>query len=280
MAAQRGCCRFIGVLGPNPKVFATVNLEGDLRALGWEPGRDYRIFTRWSNGANDMLPRLAAELVAQPVEVLLAAGDQAVSAAQRATASIPIVGICDDMVGSKLVASMARPGGNTTGISILASELNVKRLELIHEIVPYVSRIGVLADPTTVPSAPQLEAAARGLGIELVNALAADGEQIRRGFDELASAGVGAINVLASPILDEHRGFLIGELQHARLPAIFQWPETAKEGGLAGYGPRIAGVIRSAIQVVDKVLRGAYPAEIPVQQPTAFELPQTSHGAS
>jgi putative ABC transport system substrate-binding protein len=176
------------------------------------------------------------------------------------------------MVGSNLVASMARPGGNTTGVSILASELNVKRLELLHEIVPHATRVGMIADPTTIRTGPQLERAARTLGVELVTAFAADSEQVGRGFAQLAGAGVEAVNILASPILDEHRGVLINELKRARLPAIFQWPESAEEGGLAGYGPRLAGVIHLAMQTVDRVLRGARPAEVPVQQPTAFEL--------
>jgi ABC-type uncharacterized transport system substrate-binding protein len=277
--AQQGCCRLIGLLGPNPKVFAALNLERDLQALGWEPERDFRLLVRWSNGANQELPRLAAELAAHPVELLVAAGDQAVIAAQRATRAIPIVGICDDMVGSKLVASMARPGGNTTGISILASELNVKRLELLHEIVPRASRIGVLADPTTIATGPQLESAARALDIALVTARAAEGEEVGRALGELAGAEVGAVNVLASPILDEQRGSIIEQLNRARLPAIFQWPESAEAGGLAGYGPRLGGVIRAAVQIADKILRGVPPADIPVQQPTAFELAINAHTA-
>jgi putative ABC transport system substrate-binding protein len=278
-AAQQGCCRSLALLGPNPKVFAALNLERELQALGWEPGRDYRLLMRWSNGANDALPGLAAELAAQPVDLFFAAGDQAVIATQRATQAIPIVGICDDMVGSKLVASMARPGGNTTGISILASELNVKRLELLHEIVPQVSRIGVLADPTTIATGPQLESAAQALGIALVTAPATGGTEVGRALGGLAAAGVGAVNVLASPILDEQREAIIEQLNRARLPAIFQWPESAEAGGLAGYGPRLAATIRAAVRIADKILRGVRPADIPVQQPTAFELAINAHTA-
>jgi putative ABC transport system substrate-binding protein len=272
LAAQQGCCRAIGVLAPNPKVFATLTLERDLAALGWQSERNLRLLFRLGAGSNDELPALAAELVAQKVELIVAAGDQATIAAQRASTKIPIVGICDDMVGSHLVASMARPGGNTTGISILASELDVKRLQLLHELVPQAARIGVLADPTTISTRPQLEAAAPALGIELIIALAANPDEIGAALDRLAAANIGGVNVLASPILDDARERIIERVNRARLPAIYQWPESAELGGLAGYGPRLARVVRDAMQIVDKILRGAHPADIPVEQPTKFEL--------
>jgi putative ABC transport system substrate-binding protein len=159
--AQQKAMPVIGVLAPNPKVFETLTVERDLAALGWQAEHNLRLLSRVSAGTNEALPALAADLIAQNVDLIIAAGDQAVIAAQRASAAIPIVGICDDMVGSHLVASMARPGGNTTGISILASELDVKRLQLLHELVPQAARIGILADPTTISTRPQLEATAR-----------------------------------------------------------------------------------------------------------------------
>lgn len=249
-----------------------MNLEQDLHELGWDPGRDFRLVFKASAGSNETLPRLASELVALGVDVIFAAGDQAVMAAQRATTVIPIVGVTDDMVGSKLVGSMARPGGNTTGISILASELNVKRLQFLHELVPQALRIGVLADPTTIATGPQLTTAARALDLKLVTAQAADAEAVARSLDHLLGADVGAVNVLASPILDDARALIIDRLSRARLPAIFQWPESAEAGGFAGYGPRLSQVVRDAVQITDKILRGARPADIPVQQPTKLEL--------
>ena len=262
----------IGVLAPSPKVFATLSLERDLAALGWQPERTLRLLFRLGAGSNDELPALAAELVAQKVDLIFAAGDQATIAAQRASTKIPIVAVCDDMVGSHLVASMARPGGNTTGISIFASELDVKRLQLLHELVPQAARVGILADPTTISTRPQLEAAAPALGIELITVLAANPDEIGAALDHLAAANVGAVNVLASPILDDARERIIERLNRAHLPAIYQWPESAELGGLAGYGPRLARVMRDAMQIVDKILRGAHPADIPVEQPTKFEL--------
>src|SRR5262249_54244113 len=126
----------------DPKVFESSNLEQDLTELGWLHGRDLRLVFKWSYGSNEALQRLAAELVELPADVIFAAGDHTVIDTQRATATIPIVAVSDDMVGSKLVRSMARSGGYTTGISILASELDVKRLELLHELVPQIKRIG------------------------------------------------------------------------------------------------------------------------------------------
>lgn len=261
-----------GLLGPNPNVFAAFDMIGYWRALGWEAERNFRVLARWSDGKNDALPRLAAELVENRVEVLLAAGDHAVRAAQVATKSIPIIGWCDDMVGSQLVTSMAHPGGNTTGISILASELDVKRLELLHDIVPAAKLIGVLSDPSTVSTAPQLQAAAQALRIQLLTAAATDGGQVRRALGVLAEARVNAVNVLASPILDEHRGLIVDLLNQYRLPAMFQWPESADTGGFAGYGPSLAEALRAGVKLADRALRGARAGDIPVQQPTDFRL--------
>jgi putative ABC transport system substrate-binding protein len=189
--AQQKAMPVIGVVAPNPKVFETLMVERDLAALGWQTEHNLRLLFRVSAGTNEALPALAADLIAQNVDLIIAAGDQAVIAAQRASAAIPIVGICDDMVGSHLVESMARPGGNTTGISILASELDVKRLQLLHELVPQAARIGILADPTTISTRPQLEAAAPALGIELITTLTANPDEIGTALDHLARCGSG-----------------------------------------------------------------------------------------
>jgi putative ABC transport system substrate-binding protein len=272
LRAQQKATPVIGILAPNPKVFATLTVERDLAALGWEAGRNLHLVFRTSAGTNETLPALAADLIAQNVDLIFAAGDHATIAAQRASSKTPIVGVCDDMVGSHLVESMARPGGNTTGISILASELDAKRLQLLHELVPQAARIGILADPTTISTRPQLQAAALALRVELITAQAVNPDEIGVALDNLAGADLGAVNVLASPILDDGRAIIIERLNWVRLPAMYQWPELAELGGLAGYGPRLAGVIREAMQIVDKILRGAHPTDIPVQQPTKFEL--------
>jgi len=256
----------------DPKVFENLNLPGYLSELGWLEGRNVRLDFRWSYGPNEVLRRLAAELAELPADVIFATGDQAVITAQHATTTIPIVAVTDDMVGSRLVGSMARPGGNTTGISILASELDVKRLQLLNELVPEAKRIGVLADPTTIATGPQLAAAARTLDVQLVTAQAPNSDAVDGALGELTTAEVSAVNVLASPILDDARDLILKRLNASRVPAIFQWPESAEAGGFAGYGPRLTLVIYSAMELVDKVLRGGRPSEIPVRQPNLFEL--------
>jgi ABC-type uncharacterized transport system substrate-binding protein len=199
-------------------------------------------------------------------------GNAAIRAAQQATRAIPIVGMADDIVGSRLAASMARPGANTTGVSILASELDVKRLELLHEFVPKVRRIGVLVDPTTVSTRPQLEKAALMLGIETVMFQAQNRNEIARALDAMPAARIGAVNILASPILDPARRLLIERLNRARLPAIYQWPEAADDDGFLAYGPRLSLAYRHVAGLVNKILRGAQPADLPIEQPTTFEL--------
>ena len=163
--AQQGRLPLVGVLRPNPKDIAETFAEPFrryMKAIGWEEGRNIRFLFVWAEGRSDRAPALAGELVAQNVDLIIAFGDPAIRAAQRATQAIPIVGMTDDMIGSGLAASMARPGGNTTGVSILASELDVKRLEILHEFVPQARRIAVLADPDhDLNSCPTREWSAR-----------------------------------------------------------------------------------------------------------------------
>jgi putative tryptophan/tyrosine transport system substrate-binding protein len=176
------------------------------------------------------------------------------------------------MIGSGLASNMARPGSNTTGVSIFASELDVKRLEILHEFVPQARRIGVLADPTTVSTRARLTSAARDLDMELVLFEAQSPEEAGRALDAIAAANVGAVNVLASPLLFAARHQIMERMREAHLPAIYQWPETAEEGGLLAYGPRLLLCYRHVVSLVDKVLRGAKPAELPIEQPFKFEL--------
>jgi putative ABC transport system substrate-binding protein len=204
--------------------------------------------------------------------VIVTFGDPCIRAAQRATDTIPIVGMADDMVGSGLAANLARPGGNTTGVSILASELDTKRLEVLREFAPNVQRIAVLADTSTISTRAQLESVARELGVQLVRFEAQRPDEIARALDAIASAQVGAVNVLASPLLYAARGVIIERMRAARLPAIYQWQETAAEGGLLGYGPRIQLCYRQVVSLIDKVLRGAKPADLAIEQPSKIGL--------
>ena len=248
------------------------NFQRHMAALGWEDGRTCRMMFVYAEEDAERYPALLHELVTHGADVIVVYGDPAIQAAQRASRTIPIVGMADDLVGSGLVASMARPGGNTTGVSILASELDVKRLELLHEFVPKARRIAVLSDPTTVSTRPQLDKAAPALGVELVTYEAQNRDEIARALDAMPAAGVGAVNVLASPILNLARGVIVERLRRTRIPAIYQWPETAEQGGFLAYGPRVSLADQHVVGFVDKILRGARPADLPIEQPTRFDL--------
>jgi putative ABC transport system substrate-binding protein len=217
----------------------------------------------------------AVELVNAKVDLIMCGGDPAIRAAQRASATIPIVALTDDMVGSGLVRSLASPGGNTTGVSILATQLDGKRQEILMEMVPGLRRMAALADSnTTGPRQLQaLQDAARTRGVELSLYRVAKPEEIVPAIDAAKSARAAALNVLATPLLFSNRRIIFERTAALRLPGMYQWPEMAAEGGFVAYGPRITEIFRELMtrQVV-KVLRGGRPADLPVEQPTKFDL--------
>jgi putative tryptophan/tyrosine transport system substrate-binding protein len=181
--------------------------------------------------------------------------------------------MASDMVRTGLAASMARPGGNLTGVNILASELDVKRLEILHEAVPAAKRIGALALPDRgVENLPELETAARQLDLELVVISVRRVDELAGGFDALQSARVDAVNVLASPVVAGARASIIERLNPARLPAIYEFPEIAEQGGFLGYGPRVELGFRLMSRLASKILRGARPEDLPIEQPDRFDL--------
>ncbi len=244
-----------------------------LREVGYVEGQTIAIEFRLAEGKTERLPALAAELVQRKVDAILTFGDPGIRAAQQATQTIPIVVATDDLVGAGLVASFARPGGNTTGVSILASELNVKRLELLKETFPRISRIAALWDPGSGTfHLKGLEAAARSLGVELQILEVRRPEDFRRAFEAAKKGHAGALNVLASPFLYGHRQTIIELAAKNRLPAIYQWREMPEAGGLMSYGPTLSGLLRLCAAVLDKILKGAKPADLPVEQPSTFEL--------
>jgi putative ABC transport system substrate-binding protein len=272
--AQQSRLPLVGILRISPKdgeIFLGP-FRRYMKAIGWEEGRNVRFLPAFTEGRNDRARSLAGELVGQNVDVIIAFGNPLIQASQRATETIPIVGMADDMVGSGLADSMARPGRNTTGVSILAAELDVKRFEILHEFVPQAHRIGVLADPTSIATRAKLTSAARDLEVELVVLEAQSQEEVSRSLDAIPAANVGAVNVLASPLLFAARLLIMERMRAMRTPAIYQWPETAEEGGLLAYGPRLLLCYRHVVGLVDKVLRGAKPAELPIEQPSKFEL--------
>ena len=250
-----------------------VAMFDELRRAGFVEGQNLVIAEHGWELRVEQFPEVAAELVKAKVDVIISAGDLPTRAAQRATATIPILAVTDDMVGSGLVPSLAHQGGNTTGVTILASDLDAKRLEVLHDYVPRARRIAVLADPTTVSTRVQVANAARNLGIEVIRFEARSPDEVGRALDAMTAAKVEALNVLASPLLNLSRLQIIDRMHEARLPAIYQWPEAAEDGGLLAYGPRIVGIFReiAARQLVG-LLRGAKPADLPIEQPTKFEL--------
>jgi ABC-type uncharacterized transport system substrate-binding protein len=272
-AEQRERVWRIGVLVPlPPTVFAPFFSE--LRQDGFIEGRTLSVDRRGFDVKYDGFPTIIAELVKAGPDVILCGGDAAIRTAQAATSSIPIVAITDDMVGAGLVRSLAHPGGNTTGVSILAGDLDGKRQEVLLEFFPDVRHLAVLSDAqNNIPA--QLQALldiARARGVEISIHRVERNEDIGSAIDAAKAAGAQALNVLASPLLHGNRRAIFARTIDLRLPAIYQWPETAQEGGLLAYGPRFTDVFRQLARQTVKVLRGAKPGELPVEQPTKFEL--------
>jgi putative ABC transport system substrate-binding protein len=246
----------------------------ELRELGFVEGRNLIVDGRGYSARAEQFPALAAELVKAGVDAFLCGGVIATRAAQEATRTIPILTLVDDMVAAGLTPSLARPGGNVTGISFLATELDSKRLEILLEMVPNARRVAVLADADLArgPMLRALQDIASASGVELLVQMIDRPERIGPAIDEARRQGATALNVLASPMLYTRRLDIFDRTTALRMPAIYQWAETAEEGGLAGYGPRITQLFRQLAGQLAKVLRGTKPADLPVQQPTTFEL--------
>jgi putative ABC transport system substrate-binding protein len=244
-----------------------------LRELGYSEGRNITIEWRHGAGQTAGFPVLAADLARRKLDALVAIGEPAIRAAREATSSMPIIGGSDDLVGEGHVASLRRPGGNVTGVSILASELNAKRLELLKQALPAASRVAVLWDPATGKfHLPLIQAVARTHGIELNVQEVKSAESLKRAFDAARAWRADALNVLASPLLHALRQSIIDHAERNRLPAVYQWEESARAGGLMSYGPIREDVYRALCVQLDRVLRGAKPADLPIVQPTKFEF--------
>jgi ABC-type uncharacterized transport system substrate-binding protein len=252
-----------------------VALLDELRQLGFVEGQNLSVDWKGYGLSAEQFEQHAAELVSSRVDVIEAGGDAAVRAAQRATNTIPILALTDDMVGQGFVRSLAKPGGNTTGVTILASELDGKRQEIPIEAVPGVRRIAALVDThTTTPSRLSgLEDAARARGVALSIHRVARREEIASAIDAAKAADAGALNVLASALLFNNRNIIFDRVAMLRLPAAYQWPEMAEQGGLIGYGPLIVQLYRDMMsRQLAQLLRGIKPADLPVEQPTRFAL--------
>jgi ABC-type uncharacterized transport system substrate-binding protein len=274
--AQQSAIPIFGILlvfSPEAGRTFTEPLRAYMRALGYVEGRNINFDVRYADGKVDRLPALAAELVAQRPAVIATFGDATGLAAKAATTTIPIVSMSEDLVRAKLVTDMRQPGGNVTGVSIMGTELDAKRLEILSELLPARSTVLLLADPTTHrESRPALDKTAAALGLTLREAIVGTPEQIERSLREAKHDGAAGVNVLSSALLFALRGYIIRLVAELGLPAMYQWPETADEGGLIAYGPSLRGAFRQATTLVDKVLKGAKPGDIPVEQPTRFSL--------
>jgi putative tryptophan/tyrosine transport system substrate-binding protein len=247
-----------------------------LRELGYVEGQNIAIESRWAEGKNDRYPALAADLVRSKVDVIVAVGGAASKAAQQATRTIPIVmSLVNDPVGSGLVPSLARPGGNLTGVSLMAPDLVGKQLGLLKELVPKVSRVAILRNPANPASAPQLreaEAAARALGVRLQTLEARSPPEIDSAFATMTRERVGALVVLTDSIFTNQRRQIAELAAERRLPAAYGNSEHAEAGGLVAYSANFLDLERRAATFVDKILKGAKPGDLPVEQPTRLEL--------
>jgi putative ABC transport system substrate-binding protein len=269
----------IGVLETMSAALNTANLDAlrqGLRELGYVEGRDFVIEDRSADGRSERFPGLATELVRLKVDLIVTRGTHAVLAAEKATGSIPIVmATSGDPAGFGVVSSLARPGGNVTGLSTIAVELAGKRLELLKEAIPRVARIALLANMSSPASAsqwPQIEGAARSLGLEpqLLDMRAP--EDFARAFDTAIKQRADAIQVANDTLTQTNFRRIVDLSAKHRLPSIFTSRAFVDAGGLMAYGPNFTDLYRRAATYVDKILKGAKPADLPVEQPTKFEL--------
>src|SRR5215467_11002966 len=229
----------------------TEPLRAYMQALGYVEGRNIAFDVRYADGRVERLPTLAAELVAQRPAVIATFGDATGLAVKTATTTIPVVSMSEDLVRAKLVTNMRQPGGNITGVSIMGTELDAKRLEILAELLSSRGPVLLLADPTThLLSPPALEATATALRFTLREAIVGTPEQIERSLRDAKEGGAIGVNVLSSALLFALRGQIIQHAAELGLPAIYQWPETADEGGLLAYGPSLRGAFRQMTTVV------------------------------
>jgi putative ABC transport system substrate-binding protein len=276
-AQQAGKVYRVGVLSLGQELPARVEaafLEG-LRERGWVEGQTILLERRHAGGRDDRLPELGTELVRGKVDLIIASGASAVRAAKNATSVIPIViAGAHDPVGGGLVASLAHPGGNVTGVSDSAGrEIEGKRLELLKEVVPAVTRVGVVLDSTSRVDPAPMRDAARALGVTLlVPPEAATPEEFRAVFTWFSRQRVGALYAPETPVNARYRSEIVTLAGQHRLPAMYGSREFVEAGGLMSYGPSYADLFRRVAGYVDRILKGARPADLPVEQPTQFEL--------
>jgi ABC-type uncharacterized transport system substrate-binding protein len=273
--------RRIGVLLPyiqtDSQARARVNvLQTTLRERGWTDGRNVTFEFRYAEGQLDRLPDLATDLVQTNVHVILTAGTESTAAARKVTTNIPIVmAAVGDPIAAGFIANLARPGGNITGASLLATELTARRLELLKETIPTLTRLAVLwsaANASVIQKFKQIQVAAPLLGVQLHTFELRVPSDLERGFESAAKFGAEAVMTTEDAIQITYRARLIDFAKRQRIPVASEFGEFARAGALMSYGPSILDSFRHAAGYIDKILNGAKPTDLPVEQPTRFEL--------
>ncbi len=277
--AQQARPRRVGVLlvGLSPDSRAALHFRRGLRDAGYFEGRNITIEWRYAKGDYGHVPVLVDELISSNVEVMVMDSTIGAAAAKRATSTIPIVmALVLDPVGSALVKSLAHPGGNVTGLSMMTSvDLNSKRLELLKGVIPQLSRVAVIWNPDHPLhhwEVVNLKTMAPALGIELTFVAVSAAEQLEPAFSNINDAKPQALYVIEDPLFFEQRALLLKIANAARLPTLHDLRRFPEEGALMSYGPDLYDLFRRSAGYVDRILRGAKPADLPVEQPTRFEL--------
>ncbi|MFL6973427.1 MAG: ABC transporter substrate-binding protein [Xanthobacteraceae bacterium] len=275
--AQPGTLPTIGYLGPTTRLGESQQIEAfvqQLRKLGWIEGRNVAIEYQWVEGHSQRPAGIAAEFVRLNVDVIVTWATANVAAAKQATALIPIVFVAADPVGTGLVASLAQPGGNATGLSVQMIELAAKRLEILREVVPDFRRLAIMAHvggQGAMLEMAEVQATARNLGIEATTIELGRAEEIAPAFDKLKGRAE-ALYVCTDPLVNAYRARIAILAVGARLATMYGQHIYVEAGGLVSYGPNIPDLFRRAADFVDKILRGTKPGDIPVEQPTKFDL--------
>ncbi len=271
-AQQAGKMARIGILDPGlPVHFAA--FFGGMRDLHYVSGQNVTYVQRSSTGRTDVIPQMAAELAESKVDVIVASGPLPTLSAMKATSTIPIVFVLGDPVGLGVVSNLARPDRNATGLSFQNTEIGAKRLELLVEMLPGIRKVAVLFERnSTHATLDTTVAAARSLGLEALVMEVGAPEEFEAAYAAAAGAGAQAIDVLASPFFNANRTQLVELAVRYRLPAMHESDEFVRSGGLISYGAGIVELFRRMAGYVDKILKGAKPADLPVEQPTRIEL--------
>jgi putative tryptophan/tyrosine transport system substrate-binding protein len=267
---------FLGAAFPSSNPARREALRQGLHALGWVEGRNLVIEWRFAEGSRDRLSKLGLELARLSVEVIVTGGPAPTRALKEANITIPVVmGFDNDPVGSRFVASLARPDGNITGLSTLSPEISGKQLELLKEIVPKLSRVAVLgnsAEPGNAQALKELGGVAVLFRVQLQYLEILQDQDLETAFKAATKKSADAVLVLGNPIASARRARIAAAAAKSKLPVIYPWPEFVNDGGLMSYGANMTDLFRRAAWYVDKILKGTKPADIPVEQPTKFEL--------